>query len=311
MFLVKSNDETDPNRGKSPEKRSLEESIKNSVIIVDKNSGPTSHQVSAWVKEIFGLKKTGHAGTLDPGVTGVLPVALENSVKAMPVLMGLKKEYVGVMHLHKQVDEKILRDAVKEFVGKIMQCPPKRSAVARVEREREIYFFDIIEIEGNDVLFHTGTEAGTYIRKLVHDIGQKLGVGANMSELRRVKAGNFSEENSHSLLEIKDAYEFSKYGDESKLKKILIPIERAIPDTKKIFVKDSSINAIANGAPVFVGGISKIERGIVRGETVAVFSLKEEIICIGIAKMTSDEMMSRKTGVAVRTDRVFIERGVY
>lgn len=311
MWIVKSEDKTNPAYGKNPNERTLEEAIKNSVIVVDKNSGPTSHQVSAWVKEIFGLKKTGHGGTLDPAVTGVLPVALENSVKAMPLLMGLQKEYVGVMHLHKEVEEKILRETILNFIGKIKQLPPKKSAVARREREREIYSFDVIEIEGKDVLFQTVTEAGTYIRKLVHDIGQKLGVGANMSELRRIKAGNFSEDQSHSLLEIKDAYEFAKSGDETKLRKILIPIEHAIPNVKKIFVKDSAINSITNGSPVFVGGISKIEKGIIRGETIAVFSLKEELVCIGIAKMTSEEMFKRKTGVAVRTDRVFIEKGIY
>ncbi|MEM5836736.1 MAG: RNA-guided pseudouridylation complex pseudouridine synthase subunit Cbf5, partial [Candidatus Aenigmatarchaeota archaeon] len=225
MWLIKSEEDTNPAYGKKPEERTIEELIKSCVIIVDKHAGPTSHQVTAWIKEIFGVKKAGHAGTLDPAVTGVLPVALENATKVMPVLMGLEKEYVGVMHLHKEVDENLLRQTVLKFVGKIVQIPPVKSAVARRPREREIKFFDILEIEGKDVLFRIGCEAGTYVRKVTHDIGQKLGVGAHMTELRRIRAGNFTEDQSHSLVEIKDAYEFWKEGKEEFLRKILIPVE--------------------------------------------------------------------------------------
>jgi len=278
---------------------------------LDKHPGPTSHQVTAWVKDIFGVKKCGHAGTLDPAVTGVLPIALENATKAMPVLMGLDKEYVGVMHLHKEVPEELLRETITRFIGKIIQIPPVKSAVTRRAREREIKFFDILEIDGKDVLFKVGCEAGTYVRKLVHDIGQELKVGAHMSELRRTKAGNFTEEQSHSLVSVKDAYEVWKEGNEKPLREILIPVEFAILHTKRIFVKDSAIDAICHGAPVFVSGICRIQKEIVRGETVAVYSLKEELVALGIAKMTSEEMVKRKAGAAVRTDRVFMEIGVY
>lgn len=311
MWLIKSEEETNPEYGKRPEDRTIDELIKNSLVVVDKHSGPTSHQITAWIRDIFKLKHCGHAGTLDPAVTGVLPVALENATKAMPVLMGLDKEYVGVMHLHKEVPDELLKSSVLKFVGKIIQIPPVRSAVARRAREREIKFFDILEIEGKDVLFKVGCEAGTYIRKLVHDLGQELGVGAHMSELRRVRAGNFTEENAHSLVEIKDAYEIWKEGEEKLLRKFLIPIEHAIPDVKKIFIKDSAIDSICHGAPLYSNGIARIQEGIEPGETVATYSLKEEIVALGIAKMASNEMLKRKRGVAVRTDRVFMVRGTY
>lgn len=186
-----------------------------------------------------------------------------------------------------------------------------KSAVARRPREREIKFFDILEIEGKDVLFKVGCEAGTYIRKLCHDIGQSLGVGAHMSELRRTKVGNFTEDQSHSLLETKDAYEFWKEGSEEKLREILMPIEFAILHVKRIFVKDSAVDSICNGSPVYPGGIARAQEGIERGETVAVYSLKEELVALGIAKLSSKEMVERKIGSAVRTDRVFMERGTY
>lgn len=310
MWLVKSEEETDERYGKSPGERNVEELIKSSVVICDKHSGPTSHQITAWVKDIFNIRHCGHTGTLDPAVTGVLPIALENATKAMPVLMGLNKEYVGIMHLHKEILEDLLRQTIIKFIGKINQLPPVRSAVARRVREKEIYFFDILETQGKDVLFKVGCEAGTYVRKLVHDIGLNLG-GAHMSELRRTKVGNFTEDQSHFLLEIKDAYEFWKDGDEKLLKKILIPTEFAILHVKRVFVKDSAIDAICHGSPIYPAGITRIQKGIVRGETVSVYSLKEELVALGIAKLTSEEMLKARRGVVIRTDRVFMEKNTY
>ncbi len=314
MWLIKVEDEdTNPNYGKRPEDRSIEEAIQNSVVIVDKHSGPTSHQVTGWLKEMFGVKKAGHAGTLDPKVTGVLPVALANAVKAISVLMGLDKEYVGVMHLHKDMDIDILRKTIAEkFVGEIVQIPPKKAAVARRPRKKKIYFFDILEKDGKDVLFHVKCEAGTYIRKLVWDLGKTLGIGAHMTELRRIKVGNFSEDQAYSLVRIRDAYEIWKEsGEEKLLREILIPVEYAILHVKRVFVKDSAIHNIANGAPVYISGLVRIQKGIVPGETIAIFSLKNELIALGIAKMSSEEMFKRKRGLAIRTDRVFISKDVY
>jgi H/ACA ribonucleoprotein complex subunit 4 len=311
MWLIKSEEETDEKYGKRPEDRTVEERVKNSVIVVDKHSGPTSHQITDWAKKIFGLNKAGHSGTLDPAVTGVLPVALGNATKAMPVLMGLDKEYVGVMHLHKEVPEQLLKEAIAKFIGKIVQVPPVKSAVARKPREREIKFFDILEIEGKDVLFKVVCEAGTYIRKLVSDLGLVLKVGAHMAELRRTRVGNFTEEQAHSLLEVKDAYEFWKEGNERMLKEILIPVEESVQHAKKVFVKDSAVDSICNGSPVYPNALTRIEEGIVAGETVAVFSLKNELVAIGISKMDAEKMLKAKKGIVVRTDRVFMERGIY
>ncbi len=310
-WLIKSEEETDEAYGKPLEQRTIEEHISNSVIILDKQSGPTSHQVTRWVCDIFALKNCGHAGTLDPAVTGVLPIAMDNATKAMPALSNLDKEYVGIMHLHKELPKKAIEDAVKRFIGKIKQMPPVKSAVARRLRVREIYFFDILEIDGKDVLFKVGCQAGTYIRKLCHDIGQSLGIGAHMAELRRTRVGPFTEEESHSLLEVKDAYEFWQEGKEKKLKKILIPTDHAILHVKRVLVKDSAVGAICNGSPVYASGLTRIQDGIVKGELVAVYTLKGELVAIGIARMTSKEMFKSKRGIAVRTDRVFMKRETY
>lgn len=313
-WLVKGEEETDDAYGKPPEQRTVEEQLSNSIIIIDKNSGPTSHQVTKWVCDIFasaGVKTCGNSGILDPAVTGVLPVAMGNATKAMPALAGLDKEYVGVMHLHKDLPRELIDDVTKSFVGKIMQMPPVKSAVARRLREREVYSFDILEVDGRDVLFRVCCEAGTYIRKLCHDIGQALGAGAHMSELRRTRVGQFTEQQSHSLVEVKDAYEFWRSGDDKRLREMIIPIEHAILHTKRIFVKDSAVEAICNGSPVYASGITRIQEGIEKGELIATYTLKGELVSIGIAKMTSGQMFKARRGSAVRTDRVFMQKGIY
>jgi len=282
----------------------MEELVPYSVIVIDKHAGPTSHQVSGWLRDMFGLKKVGHTGTLDPMVTGVLPVLMGDCVKAMPLFAGSEKEYVGVMHLHHDVPEADLRSAVAGFIGKIKQRPPKKSAVSRHEREREVFSFDILEIDGRNVLFRTRTEAGTYIRKLCHDIGQRIGCGAHMAELRRISAGVFKESQAHSLTEVKDALELAKSGDPSKLEEILVPVEDTLGNIKKVWAFDSAIRAVLKGAPLYVSGVKDVDEDIARGETVAVLSEDGRLVAVGIAKMNSEEIRKRKKGSAVRTDRL-------
>ncbi|MEM7825483.1 MAG: RNA-guided pseudouridylation complex pseudouridine synthase subunit Cbf5 [Candidatus Aenigmatarchaeota archaeon] len=244
-------------------------------------------------------------------MTGVLPVALENATKAMSVLLGLDKEYVGVMHLHQQISEEVLREEVKKFIGKIIQIPPVRSAVARREREKSVYFFDILEIEGKDVLFRVGCQAGLYVRKLVSDLGLRLRVGAHLTELRRTKAGSFTEDQAHPLVKIRDAYDFWKDGDEKFLKEILIPVEFAVLHLKRVLIKDSAVDSICHGSPVFCSGLARIQEGIEKDEVVAVYTLKEELVAFGKAVLSSKEMFESKKGMAIRTDKVFIKPGTY
>ncbi|MCK5560615.1 MAG: RNA-guided pseudouridylation complex pseudouridine synthase subunit Cbf5, partial [Thermoplasmata archaeon] len=212
--LIKSECETDPAYGKPPEDRTLVELLNDGVINLNKPSGPTSHQVTAWARQVLELKKVGHGGTLDPKVTGVLPLALENCTKAMNLLLESNKEYVGVMRLHRDVDEVKVRGVFQEFTGEIYQIPPVRSAVKRRLRTRIIYEFEIFEIEDHDILFRVACNAGTYIRTLINDIGTVLGVGAHMRELRRIRSGFFNENEAVTLQDIKDAYVDWKEDDD-------------------------------------------------------------------------------------------------
>lgn len=309
-WLTRSEDVSDMRFGCYPGARPIEEHIRNGLVVIDKPSGPTSHQVTAWVRDFLGLRRAGHAGTLDPKVTGVLVTTLENATKIMPALMGADKEYIAVMKVHKNVDDKELKVAIQKFLGKIKQKPPRKAAVRRVERTREVHTLEILEREENDVMLRVSCEAGTYIRKLIADIGVTIG-GAHMTELRRVRSGRFDERFAVKLQDLKDAYDvWKETGNEDELRTLILPVETGVEHLKKIIVKDTAIDALCNGAPLSSGGVSRLETDIVEDDLVAIFSLKGELVAIGRAVVTSEDIMKKKT-MAVRTDRVIMKRGVY
>jgi len=281
--------------------KDIQDLISRSVINLDKPFGITSRQAVIEIKRIFNCERAGHVGTLDPRVTGVLVIALNKATKLMPVLMGLNKEYEGEMYLHKDIDKETIEKIVSDyFLGEITQIPPVKSHVARNPRKRMIYSFDIIEKVGQNVRFKTKVQAGTYIRKLCSDIGERLGTGAHMKELRRTKVGHFTIEDSHSLDEIKKACE---ENNETLLKKMLIPIEVAISHVKKVYVKDSSIKSIRNGVPVLSSDVVRVQPDIKSKEIVGVFSLKDELIGLGIAKTDNNKILDEKKTVVI-IDRI-------
>jgi H/ACA ribonucleoprotein complex subunit 4 len=220
------------------------------------------------------------------------------------------KEYVCLMHLHKEIPEYDLYKALGKFTGKIDQLPPVKSAVKREWRERTIYYIEVLEIMGQEVLFRVGCQAGTYIRKLVHDIGQELKCGAHMAELRRTKAGPFNESTLFSLQDLADAYHYYKKGDEKFIRKVIQPVENAVSHLGKIWILDTTVDSLCHGASLAVPGISKLETGIEKGDIVAFFTLKNELVGFGEAVLTSKQMMGEK-GLAVKSDKVVMEPGVY
>lgn len=297
--------------GKSPSEQSVKELLNRGIIVLDKPSGPTSHQATDYVKRILGLRKAGHTGTLDPGVTGVLPVALQDATRITHALLTAGKEYVCLMHIHENVSEEKFEAVIKEFTGKINQLPPKKSAVRRRLRERSIYYFEVLERKEKDVLFKVGCQAGTYIRKLVHDMGEKLGCGAHMAELRRTKAGPFDESKVVTLQDLADAYHYYKEGDDSHFKKFLLPIESGVEHIKKIWVLDSATDPLCNGAYLKVPGIAKFESDIEKGDQVAVMTLKDELVLLGESMYSASDIKSFDKGIAVKTKQVFMKAGTY
>ncbi len=280
--------------------------LHNGIILVDKPAGPTSHQVSDQIKKILKLPKAGHSGTLDPNVTGLLPVALDKGTKVIQALLNAGKEYVCVMHVHEDIEEKKLKETIMSFVGKIRQLPPVKSAVKRQERTREVYSIEILEIKGRDVLFIVDCQGGTYIRKLCSDIGEKLGCGAHMAELRRTKAGPFSEKTIIKLHDLADAFHEHENGNDLELRKVILPIETGVKHLPKIWAKKTTVKSLCQGAQLKVQGVGAFETKIKKGEMVAVMTPENKLLLIGNAKFTSEELSNNPHGLVVKTLRVFM-----
>ena len=303
-ILIKRKAETNLNYGCFPEERKTEEIINYGVVNIDKPEGPTSHQVSDYVQKILGIDKSGHAGTLDPKVTGVLPIALGRATRIVEYLLKSGKEYVCLMHIHNKIPEGEIRKVIN-------QLPPKKSSVKRQERQRTIYYLEILEIEGQDVLFKVGTEAGTYIRKLCHDIGIKLKSGAHMSELRRTKAATFDESTLFTLQDLKDAFYYYKNGNDKFLRKIIQPVEKVVDYFPEIYVIDTTVDSLCHGSTLKIPGISKLDSNINKNDVVAIMTLKDELIGMGIAQISSNEIMEKNKGIVVKMDKVFMQVGLY
>lgn len=305
-------DVSDPRYGCRPESRPIRELIRLGVVNLDKPRGPTSHEVSSWVKKILNVRKTGHGGTLDPGVSGVLPVALEDATKVTMALQPAGKEYVCLMVLHREVPEERLMEVLREFTGEIFQRPPVRAAVKRRIRKRHIYYIEPIEIEGKNVLMGVGCEAGTYMRKLCHDIGEALGCGAHMQELRRTKTGPFKEEDSVKLQDLADAYAFwTEDGDEGPLRKVILPVEKAVEHLPKIVIRDGAVDALCHGASLAAPGVVAVDSGISPGSMVAVMTLKGELVELAKAVMSTEQILEAEHGIVAKPERVVMSPGTY
>ena len=310
--LLKVTANTNLNYGKAPSARTVRELLNNGFINLDKPAGPTSHQVVAWVKEILDVEKAGHGGTLDPAVTGVLPVALGDAARALQVLLVAGKEYIALMKLHKQIEEKRIHEVCKNFVGSISQVPPLRSAVKRIKRTREVFYLEILEIHNTEVLFRVGCEAGTYIRTLCVDIGKKLGCGAQLTELRRTRVGSIAEDTAITLQDLKDAFLFWKEdGDDTELRKTILPMEKLLNVVPKIVVRDSAVDALCHGANLAIPGIVEIDDEIKKGEIAAVLSLKGEGVALVKMEMPSQQTFEKDTGICANLERVLMNKGTY
>ncbi len=263
--------------------------IKNGILNIDKPQGITSHDVVDIVRKIFPGIKVGHTGTLDPIATGVLPICIgkatklsdeflsENKVYKVKMLLGVETDTYDitgkiVFANTLNEDEIYIKERIKRFIGKSSQIPPIYSAIKIKGKKayeyarngenvslkpREIEIFNIDDIDVNlrkrQVSFVVSCTKGTYIRSLVHDIGIKLGCGATMIELKRLKTGDFDINDSIDL------YEFLNLEYLDMLDKI-VSIEELYKDSKKINLKDKDYNKFLNGIAIK----TDVPNGIVR-----------------------------------------------
>lgn len=306
-------DITDDAYGTYYDKRTLEQLLNYGIILLDKPPGPTSHETVAWTKRLLKLPKIGHSGTLDPQVSGVLPLGLGEATKALGVLLYGPKEYHALGRVHSLPSKEKLKEIVDMFQGEIFQKPPQRSAVLRQTRTRTIYEFEILEQKERLLLTRILCEAGTYIRKLYYDIGEVLGPGATMVELRRSRVDQFSEKDGlvtlHELANAFALWEETKDG--SKLIKMIKPVELALSELKSVVIRDSAVDAMCHGAQLAIPGVLEISQNLKKGDIVGVYTQKGEAVALAEATMSEEEIKDATKGYAFETKRIIMAPKTY
>lgn len=249
------------------------------VLVVDKPAGPTSHDIVEEVRSLTGGARVGHAGTLDPFATGVLPLCIGRATRLSRFLTTSRKGYSGVIRLGvttdthdpegrviatapvADIDGERVRRAAREFLGPLVQKTPAYSArklggtpLHRLARRGvevpprsvpvTVHRLEILGMEGTAVRFEAETSAGTYIRSLAHDLGAALGCGAHLETLRRIASGGFRIEEARSLEEIRRA------AREGTLGEIVRPLKSLDLGMPTITVTAEGRNAMRTGRPI-------------------------------------------------------------
>ncbi len=282
-----------------PEKRSPREVLEFGVINLDKPPGPSAHQVSAWVRDLADVERAAHAGTLDPKVTGCLPVLTGDATRLARALVG-PKEYVAVLELHRSPPSDLDR-VFAGFEGPLVQRPPRKSAVERSPRVRRVHELTVLEREDRRLLLRIDCESGTYVRKLCHDLGLALGTGAHMGDLRRTAADPFDDTDLVTLHDFVDALAFLEEGDETALSGVVAPAERALAPLPAVTIARSAAENVATGAPVYAPGIIGVDDATADA-LVACYTPDEAAVCLGrlVGDPGADE------GVVVDLERVLV-----
>jgi H/ACA ribonucleoprotein complex subunit 4 len=245
--------------------KKMEKIFSNSIIVIDKKAGLTSHDEVFNLRRILKTKKIGHSGTLDPKVTGLLAMGVGKGLKILEYMLLSEKVYEAEFIFHKEIEREKFEETRKKFLGKISQLPPVKSAVKREIRVREIYDLKILDFDKKKrwVKLRTAVERGTYIRKLAHDMGEEIGVIISMGDLRRIKVGPFSEKNSNFISsdllkeKVQKFYKTKCFGKKLfyyfDLKKYFYSLEEFFEREKKfqkIFIKKEAEKYILAGNPI-------------------------------------------------------------
>ena len=286
MARVQLGDKSKPsNHGIDPENLSIEQRLASGFILLDKPPGPTSHQIASWVRDLLGLERLGHGGTLDPFATGVLPLMAGKSMKLTKGILKTDKTYIAVLKFAQETNAEALNDVIDKLTGRIYNVPPEISAVKVQVRTRKIYSFELIESTSKQAIVKIACEAGTYIRTIARDMGLLLGYNVELKELRRENSGRFNLMDCVTLQEIADAVWLWKECDNSTaLEKIIHPTEKLLLDKPYIIVKDSAASALCHGAPLLRPGLIEVSDKLSSGLEVAAFTSKNEVV--GIVKMS-------------------------
>jgi H/ACA ribonucleoprotein complex subunit 4 len=238
---------------------------------------------------------------------------LGEATKALGVLLYGPKEYHALGRVHSLPSKEKLDEVIELFTGEIFQKPPQRSAVVRQTRTRTIYEFEVIEQKERLLLTRILCEAGTYIRKLYYDIGEILGSGATMIELRRTRVDQFYETDGLvTLHELADAFAlWEEKKDDSKLIKMIKPVEYALSELKSVIIRDSAVDAMCHGAQLAIPGILKISPNLKKGDIVGIYTQKGEAVALAESTMSGDDICDAVKGYAFETKRLIMAPNTY
>jgi tRNA pseudouridine55 synthase len=257
------------------------------LILVHKPDKLTSHDVVDRIREILGIKKVGHFGTLDPFATGLIIVAVGKATRFFPFYLKTEKSYTARIRmglatdtydlLGKPVSKEVysfpteteVQKIMKQFCGQILQVPPRFSA--KKIRGKPLYVFarenKKVELKPNTVFIHRfelqkyhpphlecsiQCSSGTYIRSLAHDLGQELGCGAHLIELTRTAIGPFVLENSFYLEEI------AELAQKVQHTKFLLPLESLLPDYPKLLLTEKGSHLVRTGGTIYPDSLNHV-----------------------------------------------------
>ncbi len=300
------------NYGIDPENLSIEQRLASGFILLDKPKGPTSHQIASWVRDLLGLDRLGHGGTLDPFATGVLPLMAGKSMKLTKGILKTDKTYIAVLRFAQETSLDSLNEVISKLSGRIYNVPPEISAVKVQVRTRKIYNFELIEATTTQAIVKIACEAGTYIRTIARDMGLLIGYKVELKELRRENSGRFNLSDCVTLQQVADAVWLWKECDNSAaLEKIIHPTEKLLLDKPYIVVKDSAASALCHGAPLLRPGLIEVSDKLSSGLEVAAFTSKNEVV--GIIKMSKSftEISSETTGEIGKPVMILMEQDRY
>ena len=303
---------TNPAIGGSPDGRDVEERLASGFILLDKPAGPTSHQLASWARDLFGLERLGHGGTLDPFATGVLPLMAGKAMKVTKKILTHKKTYICVFRFATAPDQKQLAEVMKKLTGRVYNVPPEVSAVKVQVRTRKIYTFENLEMKGNDMIARVYCEAGTYIRTMARDLGLLLDMKVQLKELRRETSGAFKLEDCITMQELADAvWLWKEHNQPEALLRVIHPIEKILLDLPTATVKDSAAAALAHGAPLLRPGLINIQSDIKAGKQLMIQTLKGEAVGIVTLTLSTDEIAAINEGEIARPNMVLLDEGLY
>lgn len=313
-IIFDKNSTTNLKFGSQPLDRSLNELLNSGILLVKKPRGPTSHQLTAWVREILGIKKIGHGGTLDPMATGLLTILCGRATRLTDIILKGDKRYISVIRFGRDIELKELENILSNLSGEIYNVPPKESAVKVQVRTRTIESLNLIDYDQSAriAVIEISCVAGTYIRTLTRDIGLLLDTSCEMLELHRDRTSIFDETMACDMHQLKDAiFLWKEHNDDRGLIKLLTPIESILGKIPSITVKDGAVAAMTHGAPLAKPGIISSSTEFESGSTVVIKSLKGEAVALAETLVDFDKLMTMESGHAAIAKSVLMPTGIY